>query len=52
MRAKEFIIEAKGMFGRNQGDPFVHANGETAEFVDVGAFPDLQTQGKQYDSPE
>ena len=52
MRAKEFIIEAKGMFGRNQGDPFVHTNGETAEFVDVGAFPDLQTQGKQYDSPE
>ena len=52
MRAKEFIIEAKGVFGRNQGDPFLHTNGEIAEFVDVGAFPDLQTQGKQYDSPE
>ena len=52
MRAKEFLFEAKGMFGRGQGDPFVNSNGETAEFVEIGSFPDLQTQGKQYDTPE
>jgi len=50
MRANEFLIEAKGIFGRNAGDPFEHTNGTTAEFVEIQSYPGA-THGK-YESVE
>ena len=54
MRFYEFKIdltEAKGVFGRKAGEPYVHDNGETAEFVQVRAIPDL-AEGGQFETPD
>lgn len=40
MRLSEFLIEAKGIFGRLEGDHFINSNGQEAEFVRVEAYPD------------
>ena len=42
MRIKQIITEAKGIFGRLPGDPFVHTNGRKANFQSVEAYPDPQ----------
>ena len=39
MRAKEFIAEAKGIFGRVPGDAFVNGDGKAYQFVAVDAYP-------------
>jgi hypothetical protein len=39
MRAKEFITEAKGIFGRIPGDAFANQNGKFYKFVAVDAYP-------------
>ena len=51
------LAEAKGIFGRNPGDPFVGPGEETAEFVQVVALPEFSDDGGgaiagQYESPE
>lgn len=53
MRFKDFnpiLTEAKGIFGRKQGDEFAHTDGRRVEFVAVDAFP--STQEAQFESPE
>ena len=55
MRFYEFKInltEAKGVFGRKAGEPYVHDNGEHAEFVQVQAIPDISQGGKFEDAEE
>ena len=55
MRFYEFkttLIEAKGVFGRKPGEPYVHDNGEHAEFVQVQAIPDISQGGKFEDASE
>ena len=42
MKIKHIITEAKGIFGRNEGDPFVHTDGRKANFQSVEAYPDPQ----------
>ena len=44
------LHEAKGFFGRKPGDPYVHTDGITAEFIQVTPFP-TPKQGA-YSSPE
>ena len=44
MRIKHIITEAKGIFGRNAGDPFVHTDGRKANFQSVEAYPDPQME--------
>ena len=46
MRFQEFrqivakpLLEAKGLFGRNTGDKFVHPDGRELSFVEIVAFP-------------
>jgi|TARA_Y100000022_G_scaffold157914_1_gene140520 hypothetical protein len=54
MRFFEFkpnLIEAKGVFGRKPGEPYIHQNGEKATFQQVFAIPDL-AQGGKFESPE
>jgi len=50
MRFFEFkqtqVIESKGIFGRKPGEPYIHDNGEKAEFVQAIAIPDLSQGGK------
>jgi hypothetical protein len=43
MRAFEFLTEAKGIFGRKIGDPFISDNGVTATFQGADIFPDTKT---------
>ena len=45
-----FLKEAKGIFGREAGDKFVHGDGREYAIVEVVAFPDAQT--KKFESPE
>lgn len=40
MRANQFITEAKGLFGRIEGDKFVNTNGQEAEFQRIDYYPD------------
>jgi len=40
MRAFEFLTEAKGVFGRKMGDPYIDENGVTASFAGVEMYPD------------
>jgi len=42
MRASEFLIEAKGVFGRKEGDPYMNDNGATARFIGVQMYPDTK----------
>ena len=42
MKIKDIITEAKGIFGRLPGDPFVHTDGRKANFQSVEAYPDPQ----------
>lgn len=42
MRAVEFLIEAKGLFGRMPGDKFVNANGTEVLFADIVAYPQIE----------
>jgi len=52
MRYYEFkLTESKGIFGRKPGEPYINANGATAEFVQTLAIPDI-TQGGKFDSVE
>ena len=44
------LSEAKGMFGRNEGDKFTHQDGREYSIVQVVAFPDAQTQ--KFETPE
>ena len=44
MKIKHIITEAKGIFGRNAGDPFVHTDGRKANFQSVEAYPDPQME--------
>ena len=48
--AESKLAEAKGLFGRNAGDKFVHTDGREYAIVDITAYPDPQTQ--RYESPE
>lgn len=50
MRAKQFITEAKGLFGRIEGDKFVNVNGQEAEFQRIDFYPDPDQA--QFESPE
>jgi hypothetical protein len=50
MRANQFITEAKGLFGRIEGDKFVNANGQEAEFRRIDFYPDPDQA--QFESPE
>ena len=50
MRANQFITESNGIFGRKQGDHFVHTDGREVEFLRVDMYPDPD-QG-QFESPE
>ena len=57
MRYRDFKIveskllgEAKGIFGRNAGDRFVHGDGREYSIVEVAAYPDAQTQ--KFETPE
>jgi hypothetical protein len=47
MRAKEFIIEAKGLFGRKLGDVFVNDQGDKIKFQGAEMFPSINP-GDQY----
>jgi hypothetical protein len=38
------LAEAKGVFGRNAGDRFVHGDGREYSIVEVVAYPDAQVQ--------
>ena len=40
MRATEFILEAKGVFGRKKGDTYVNDNGQSATFNRAEMYPD------------
>lgn len=40
----KIISEAKGLFGRNAGDKFVHGDGREYAIVEVVSFPDPTTQ--------
>jgi len=52
MRFSEFyIFEAKGLFGRNQGDQFYKDSGEVLTLQSVTAFPDFKTS-PSYETPE
>ena len=44
MKIKHIITEAKGIFGRNAGDPFVNTDGRKANFQSVEAYPDPQME--------
>jgi len=46
----KFINEAKGIFGRQAGDRFVHGDGREYSIVEVVAYPDPQTQ--KFETPE
>jgi len=46
MRHFEFIVEAKGVFGRKNGDKFENINGASAEFVEVLTFPGVDEGGQ------
>tara|TARA_B100000900_G_scaffold415058_1_gene443611 strand:- start:1396 stop:2769 length:1374 start_codon:yes stop_codon:yes gene_type:complete len=45
------LKEAKGIFGRKPGDPFVDAAGTEAEFISAEAYPPME-QGGRFASPE
>ncbi len=47
---KKPLFEAKGVFGRKQGDPF-ERGGVQAEFVGVEAYPPM-TDGGKFETPE
>ena len=47
---QKVLSEAKGLFGRNAGDRFVHGDGREYSIVEVVAYPDAQTQ--KYETPE
>lgn len=52
MRYAEFkLVESKGVFGRKPGEPYIHTNGETAQFIQVQAIPDVSEGGK-FETPE
>ena len=51
MRATEFLFESSGLFGRKQGDPFVHSSGVQAEFVEVGGYPSYDVSKEQGENP-
>ena len=52
MRFFEFkIVESKGIFGRKPGEPYMSDSGETAEFVQVVAIPDI-SQGGKFETPD
>lgn len=50
MRFYDLLPEAKGIFGRLPGDPFVNQDGKQFNFVSATAFPDAET-GK-YATPQ
>lgn len=50
MRAEQFIAEAKGLFGRIEGDPFVHTDGREVTFQRIDFYPDPDQA--QFESPE
>ena len=39
MRLQHILQEAKGVFGRKEGDKFVNSNGQEAEFMRVDSYP-------------
>jgi len=43
MRFYDLLPEAKGIFGRLPGDPFVNQDGKQFNFVSATAFPDAET---------
>ena len=43
MRAHQFVIEAKGVFGRKRGDSYINDNGQTASFNRAEMYPDSVT---------
>lgn len=49
MRFREFINEAKGLFGRRTGDIFIHDDGTEASFQQVQMFPS-DISGEEYAS--
>ena len=50
MRFEHILTEAKGLFGRLPGDPYVHTDGREAEFQRIDAYPDPDQS--QFESPE
>ena len=50
MRANEYIFEAKGLFGRLQGDHFVNKDGREASFIRIDFYPDPDIS--QFETPE
>lgn len=51
MRFYELVKESRGIFGRKLGDPFIHTDGTTADFVQVMVFPN-PSQGKFEDAAQ
>lgn len=47
MRFREFIVEAKGLFGRKVGDTFVNNTGDEITFQSAEMFPSIDS-GDQY----
>ena len=41
MRLQHILQEAKGVFGRQEGDKFVNSNGQEAEFIRVDIYIDI-----------
>jgi hypothetical protein len=51
MRAFQFVVEAKGVFGRKRGDTYVNDNGLSATFNRAEMYPDTKT-GNAYKDHE
>ena len=49
MRAFQFVVEAKGVFGRKPGDSYVSDNGVTATFNRAEMYPDTKTNNAYKD---
>ena len=52
MRAFQFIAEAKGMFGRRLGDPYINDNGVKVTFKQAEMYPDTKPGNAYKDHAE
>ena len=49
MRASQFVIEAKGVFGRRKGDVYINDNGLSSTFNRAEMYPDSKTNNAYKD---
>jgi hypothetical protein len=53
MRAKDFIVESNGLFGRSTGDQFANDDGEILTFQTIETYPDSESDlGDRFSSQE